>query len=50
MLAAYDKWWDEVRPLMINEDASLDQEPPFIIEFELQKKTKGIPDWTAPQL
>ena len=50
MLGAYDKWWDEVRPLMINEDASLDQEAPFIIDFELQKKTKGIPDWTAPQL
>jgi len=24
MLKAYGKWWDEVRPMMINEDASLD--------------------------
>ncbi|MHC4883062.1 MAG: arylsulfatase [Planctomycetota bacterium] len=50
MLKAYDAWWDEVRPLMINEDASLDKEPPFIVQFELQKKTTGIPDWIPPQL
>jgi arylsulfatase len=50
MLTAYDAWWDEVRPLMINEDASLDKEPPFIVQFELQKKKTGIPDWIPPQL
>ena len=50
MLAAYDAWWDEVRPLMINEDASLENEAPFIVDYELQKKTSGIPDWVAPQL
>jgi arylsulfatase len=50
MVAAYDTWWDEVRPLMINEDASLDKEPPFIVQYELQKKTTGIPDWIPPQL
>ncbi len=50
MQTAYDAWWDEVRPLMINEDASLDKEHPFIVQFELQKKTTGIPDWIPPQL
>jgi arylsulfatase len=50
MLTAYDAWWDEVRPLMINEDASLDKEPPFIVQFELQKKKTGIPDWIPPKL
>ena len=50
MQAAYDAWWDEVRPLMINEDASLDVEAPFIVQFELQKKTTGIPGWIPPQL
>ena len=50
MLAAYDDWWDEVRPLMINEDASLKNDAPFIVEYELQKKTTGIPDWCPPQL
>ena len=49
MLKAYDVWWSEVRPLMINEDASLDKEAPFIIQFESQKKTTDIPDWTPPK-
>jgi len=49
MLAAYGAWWSEVRPLMINEDASLDKEAPFIIQFESQKKTTDIPDWTPPK-
>ena len=49
MQKAYDAWWDEVRPLMINEDASLDKEHPFIVQFELQNQATGIPDWTPPQ-
>jgi arylsulfatase len=50
MLASYEAWWSEVRPLMNNEDASLDKEPPFIVQYELQKKKIGIPDWIPPQL
>jgi arylsulfatase A-like enzyme len=50
MMKAYDAWWDEVRPLMINEDASLDVEAPYVVQYELQKKTTGIPDWIAPEL
>jgi arylsulfatase A-like enzyme len=50
MLKAYDAWWNEVRPLMINEAASHDNDAPFIVEFELQKNTTGIPTWSAPQL
>ncbi len=49
MLKAYEAWWDEVRPLMINEDASLNSPKPFRIQFEKQKKTTGIPDWNPPQ-
>ena len=49
MLKAYDAWWEEVRPLMINEDAPLNTPKPFHIRFEKQKKTTGIPDWNAPQ-
>jgi arylsulfatase len=45
MLAAYDKWWDEVRPLMVNEDAPLNTGKPFIEQFQKQKKEKGIPEW-----
>ena len=50
MLQSYDKWWDSVRPLMINEDASLDTGKPFIEQFEKQKADIGIPDWQAPEL
>ena len=50
LLEVYDAWWDEVRPLMINEDASLDNDAPFITDYQLQKKTKGIPAWIPPQL
>jgi len=45
MLAAYDKWWAEVRPLMVNEDAPLNTGKPFIEQFKKQKEEKGIPDW-----
>jgi arylsulfatase A-like enzyme len=50
MLIAYDKWWDEVRPLMINKDASLNTGKPFPEQFRKQKQETGIPDWVSPQL
>ena len=45
MLKAYDKWWAQVRPMMVNEDATLDTGKPFIVQFEKQKKERGIPQW-----
>ncbi len=47
MLKSFDAWWDEVRPLLVNEDAPLDVGKPFKEQFEHQKATVGIPDWTA---
>lgn len=49
MLKAYDAWWDEVRPMMVNEDARLDVEQPFREQFEKQKKQKGIDQWNDPR-
>ncbi len=49
MLKAYEAWWDEVRPLMVNEDASLDTVQPFRVQFEKQKKEKGIGRWNNPR-
>lgn len=43
MLEAYDAWWEEVRPLMINEDAPLDAGKPFRTQFSEQQKQRGIP-------
>jgi arylsulfatase A-like enzyme len=50
MLMAYEKWWESVRPLMVNEDAPLDTGKPFIEQFEKQKAAQGIPAWTPPEL
>lgn len=50
MLKSYDAWWDEVRPMMVNEDASLDVEKPFQVQFEKQKASGGIPAWTSPKI
>ncbi|WP_081613957.1 arylsulfatase [Novipirellula maiorica] len=48
--AAFDAWWDEVRPLMVNEDASLDVAKPFRDRFLKQKEESGIPDWDTPEI
>lgn len=50
MLKAYEAWWDEVRPLLVNEDAPLDVGKPFIEQFKKQKETEGIPEWQEPVL
>ncbi|MEO1856481.1 MAG: arylsulfatase [Rubritalea sp.] len=50
MKKVYDAWWDEVRPLMVNEDASLDTGKPFVEQFNKQKAAGGIPDWVQPKL
>lgn len=50
LIAAFDAWWDEVRPMMINEDAPLDVGKPFHDQFVKQKQQSGIPDWVKPQL
>ena len=47
---AFDDWWDEVRPLMVNEDAPLDVAKPFRDQFLRQKAAGGIPEWTPPKI
>ena len=49
LLAAYSKWWDKVRPLLVNEDAPLDTGKPFITQFRRQEKERGISDWVPPE-
>lgn len=50
MLDAYDKWWEEVRPLMVNEDAPLEKEHPFHVLYKKQKANRGIPEWKPPKV
>ncbi|MGJ8653783.1 MAG: arylsulfatase [Opitutaceae bacterium] len=47
---SYDKWWESVQPLMVNEDLPKlkEEEFPFYIRYHKQLKEKGIPDW-APE-
>lgn len=48
MKSAYENFWDETRPLMINEDASLDVEKPFHVDYYAQRDSMGIPEWKSP--
>jgi len=50
MLKAYEAWWKEVRPLMVNEDAPLDTGKPFVEQFEKQQAAGGIPEWVPPAI
>ena len=50
MRAAYDQFWKETRPLMVNEDAPMSPTRPFHVWFEEQMKAGGIPDWEPPTL
>ena len=50
MRAAYDAWWAETKPLMVNEDVPLAPQRPFWVLYEKQLAKEGIPDWQAPQL
>lgn len=46
MRAAYEAWWDEVRPMMINESATYEGAPPYVKHYRQQKEQSGIPAWS----
>ena len=48
MLKAYEKWWAEMRPLMINETVPLAKEAPYHADYHKQKNSAGIPEWVEP--
>lgn len=50
MNAAYEAFWKETRPLMVNETAPMSPTRPFWELYEKQEKAGGIPDWTPPSL
>lgn len=47
---AYDRWWKNTVPLMVNEDAEFAKSHPQADRYNKQLKEKGIPDWKAPSL
>jgi arylsulfatase len=47
MRAAYEQWWQETRPLMINETVPMSPVRPFHQLYRKQLEGVGIPDWSA---
>ncbi len=50
MKDAYEAFWDEVRPLMINDGVPLSETHPFHEHYHKQNDSTGIPDWVPPTL
>jgi len=50
MQAAYDQYWKEARPLMVNESAPMSSTQPYHEWFKEQKAATGIPAWQPPAL
>ena len=46
MRKAYDEWWKQTRPMMVNESAPMSPTRPFHVAFEAQQQSEGIPPWT----
>ncbi|MCG8652572.1 MAG: arylsulfatase, partial [Pirellulales bacterium] len=47
---AYDLWWRETLPLMVNEDAPYAPHQPQAVRYQNQKSSRGIPAWNPPSL
>ena len=50
MRAAYETFWKETKPLMVNESVPMSPVRPFHVLFEKQLKAGGIPAWQPPNL
>ena len=50
MRAAYNAWWKETRPLMVNEGVPMSPTRPFHELYRKQMETTGIPEWKPPAL
>jgi len=49
MRQAYDRWWDEVLPAMVNEDVPYALQNPFKVLSAQQQAEKGIPAWPTDE-
>jgi arylsulfatase A-like enzyme len=50
MRAAYDQWWDAVRPYMVNEGKLAMEPNPFHLKYRQQLQQGEISAWQAPEL
>ena len=47
---AFDAWWVETVPLMVNENAPYAPLHPQDVRYEKQLKERGIPKWSPAKL
>ena len=45
MLAAYEIFWKEARPLLVNERVAVSKTRPYHEDYRKQEKSMGIPEW-----
>ena len=50
MRSAYEKFWKETRPLMVNEKVPMSPTQPFHVLHAKQLEKGGIPDWKEPKI
>ncbi len=43
--SAYDTWWKDTRPMMVNESAEMSPVKPYFELYDAQLKDGGIPEW-----
>ena len=50
MKGAYEHFWKEARPLMVNETAPMSKVRPYHVWYKEQVMGGGIPMWEEPKL
>ena len=50
MKEAYEKFWQDTTPFMVNENAPLSPTRPYHVLYEKQLNSEGIPTWREPNL
>ena len=45
MLDAYQTFWKEARPLMVNEGVPMSKTRPYHVDYRRQETEGGIPEW-----
>jgi len=50
MRAAWDQYWKEARPMLVNEGVPPSQEQPYGVWYREQLRTRGIPEWKEPDV
>ena len=50
MRKAYEEFWNQARPLMVNEKVPMSKVRPYHVWYKEQLVGKGIPAWNSPKL